>query len=463
MIEKRPNFFLLLGIDPDDAWKEDHFRRVLQEKQEAWRRQSAGVSRPAQEAKRNLGLLEEIEAVMLHSARREQEARAARALAKAPSLPNPPGQGDASAQRERELLARIQRLLLEVNLPDLYALFKLPASSSLAVLQRSVKRFQNQLAASASTERPEQLLRELVNCAEDIFHTEASRRFYDESLRRGGEARSEPEQEGEIAGPLDARAPIEKEPPQQHEPSKRMFSEQKKEQPFSIKGQFLAEEEKLSTSAPIASAYSDATDIAELVLKNLDGAFSLKWVWPATCTEALLLYSHADWPQPGRPGVIQLRITRSEYETRGHYELSGPLDLPYWIVVSAVLRKAEGPVITAGARVQGYMARKLFVDYEIKNARFGARRRTLHLYTRVPGRLPTLLLRSNIGHPPLTKEEGVLLQRIEGPLEVYGECVIPLPAEPRPNTFGALFLEDDRLYSVITLYRPPERKLSFGR
>lgn len=479
MSENRPNFFRLLGINPDDPWSDARFRQILQERKETWKRRESSVGPPAQEAKRNLALLDEIEAVMLSPARRTQEARAAEARTADPA----PAEA-LSSQVDAALLASVKRLLGEANHISIYEIFHLPPAGPLDVLQRSMERFHSELASSPSTERHIQMLRELVAYGRIIFRTASNKQRYDESLSASvgtdsgseetsgtadaGPGRGQSEQmigdnsQSREAGPTtsfayldqEAASPVphgsvEEEPP--------VFAQKPPATP-------VAEEAVAATAWSRAGAARPAPDdISGLTLKNLDGALNLKWTWPANCTEALLTYDHFNWPQPGQPDVIQIRITRSEYEIRGHYELRGPLDRPYFIVVAAVLRRSGVLVVTPGEQVQGYMARKLLVDYEIKNARFGARQRTLHLYTSVPGRIPTLLLRSCVGHPPLTRDEGMLFQRIVGPLNVHGELVVPLLNEGRPNTFGRLFLEDESLYTVITLCRPPERKLSFGR
>lgn len=479
MIENRPNFFHLLGIDPDDPWSDARLRQVLQEKERIWQSQKTGVAKRAHEAARNLALLSEIAEVMQNPAKRAQEAREARALAQA-APPARPSVERTSPQVDAALLTEVENLLRKTGCLNIYAVFYVSPSESLEVIQRHVESFRRQLAEDTFTDNYVQTLRKLVGYAEIIFRTASNRQRYDESLPGGADGAPKAGETNRMSAPRNPVKAFEQvtreDPPSQkvEKPSALRDKSVEKSEPLPRRDatrpppappqpSTTLDRERAGAPAQPAAVRPAPDDIAGLTLKNLDGALNLKWMWPADCTEALLTYGHFNWPQPGQPDVTQVRVTRAEYEVRGHYELRGPLDRPYFIVVAAVLRKAGVLVVTPGDRIQGYMARKLLVDYEIKNARFGTRQRTLHLYTSVPGRIPTLLLRSCVGHMPLTRDEGVLFQRIEGPLDVHGELTVPLLNEARPDTFGRLFLEDESLYTVITLCKPPERKLSFGR
>jgi hypothetical protein len=71
----RPNFFDLLGLDPDAPWNQAEFERIVKEKRREWTKRSMlGVGPDALLAKRNLGLIGEINRVMNDPALREKEA-----------------------------------------------------------------------------------------------------------------------------------------------------------------------------------------------------------------------------------------------------------------------------------------------------------------------------------------------------------------------------------------------------
>jgi hypothetical protein len=76
----KPNFFTLLGLDPDAAWDPARFKRVLGEKTDQWTRQSNGIATSAttRAARQYLRLLPEIEAVMADPAQRGAQAEAGR-------------------------------------------------------------------------------------------------------------------------------------------------------------------------------------------------------------------------------------------------------------------------------------------------------------------------------------------------------------------------------------------------
>ncbi len=75
---KRPNFFILLGLNPDAPWNDKLYEDALKEKRSFWSRQSSGVGKKAIEAQANLKLYAEIKAVMADDARRAAEAVEAR-------------------------------------------------------------------------------------------------------------------------------------------------------------------------------------------------------------------------------------------------------------------------------------------------------------------------------------------------------------------------------------------------
>ncbi|QXJ21488.1 hypothetical protein AGRA3207_002347 [Actinomadura graeca] len=85
---ERPNYFVLLEIDPDAPWDRMVFERTLSEAQKQWTRRSMGLqSLPATaEAKRLLGLLKDIRQVMGDPEQRKAEGDRARKQARAARL-----------------------------------------------------------------------------------------------------------------------------------------------------------------------------------------------------------------------------------------------------------------------------------------------------------------------------------------------------------------------------------------
>ena len=75
----RPNFFLLLGLNPDAVWNQAQFENVLKDKINQWARDSAGVAKKALTAKTYRALVPKIREVMADPVLRAQEAAAARA------------------------------------------------------------------------------------------------------------------------------------------------------------------------------------------------------------------------------------------------------------------------------------------------------------------------------------------------------------------------------------------------
>jgi hypothetical protein len=76
----RPNFFILLALDPDEPWDPISYQKVLQEKIRRWNRDSMSIAKKALPAQANRALLPLIRQVMENPTLREQEADEARKL-----------------------------------------------------------------------------------------------------------------------------------------------------------------------------------------------------------------------------------------------------------------------------------------------------------------------------------------------------------------------------------------------
>ena len=78
----RPNFFILLGLNPDQAWDEGKFQAALTAKSEEWNRLSLHPTKGA-EADINRGMIPEIKRVMAAPAERDKECQEAKKLGSA--------------------------------------------------------------------------------------------------------------------------------------------------------------------------------------------------------------------------------------------------------------------------------------------------------------------------------------------------------------------------------------------
>jgi hypothetical protein len=76
----RPNFFILLDLNPNATWDQTVFESALKAKRNDWSRQGSWVGQKALTAKQNLALIPEINRVMADETLREAEAEAARAV-----------------------------------------------------------------------------------------------------------------------------------------------------------------------------------------------------------------------------------------------------------------------------------------------------------------------------------------------------------------------------------------------
>jgi hypothetical protein len=203
-------------------------------------------------------------------------------------------------------------------------------------------------------------------------------------------------------------------------------------------------------------------DISELKCQNLGTSLRLQWKWPPKCQEALVSYSYHGWPKLGEQTENTHKVSRTEYEFHGHYDIKGTtMGQNYHIVVAAVVGQGRDQVISSGARIEVLLAERVVLTYEIKNPTLFRKKRTLHLFPRNSGKLPVFLLVSRRDRLPMSKAEGELLLRM-GPLLVERdkEVVVELPDRSfPPRTFGKLYLEDDNAYNVVRIDHPGQEKL----
>ncbi len=76
----RPNYFLLLALNPDEPWEPALYQKALQDKIRQWSRESMSVAKKALPAQANRALLPHIREVMEDPALRNKEAEEARKL-----------------------------------------------------------------------------------------------------------------------------------------------------------------------------------------------------------------------------------------------------------------------------------------------------------------------------------------------------------------------------------------------
>jgi hypothetical protein len=105
----RPNFFIMLGLDPAAPWDQATYERALADCRNRWSRQSSGIKDdPATvEAKRNLALIRELKGMMLDPVKREAERVTALAA-----------QADELLRRQDRLTERLDLMLAKGFLWD---------------------------------------------------------------------------------------------------------------------------------------------------------------------------------------------------------------------------------------------------------------------------------------------------------------------------------------------------------
>ena len=100
-----PNFFILLGLDPDALWDEKQFEQALETKRNEWSLMSnKGIGARRDEAKKNLRLISQIRKVMADQDKRSEQAKAAKEELKTSKKENDRDRFNKFTERARRVL-----------------------------------------------------------------------------------------------------------------------------------------------------------------------------------------------------------------------------------------------------------------------------------------------------------------------------------------------------------------------
>ncbi len=232
----RPNFFLLLGLDPHDRWDQAVFERRLEEKTREWSRASSGVGKPAQEAAPRREVIPQIREVMNKDESRAEEAAAALVEAdkartallaefeealrigvakgyvtsgelagwiktyagaltqaeirKRITVPILAGSAAAAApvapQLDSVTAKTIRDRLDTLGLRDLYALLGMPAKTDTTTLAQRARSLNAELQRNMNKTADLTARIELLGNAMEIFKSDDMRSRYDETQRMAG-------------------------------------------------------------------------------------------------------------------------------------------------------------------------------------------------------------------------------------------------------------------------------------
>jgi hypothetical protein len=201
-------------------------------------------------------------------------------------------------------------------------------------------------------------------------------------------------------------------------------------------------------------------EVRELRVQSLGSALRLIWLWPENCAAIRVSYSYDGWPQIGN-SAISHTITRIEYDQHGYFDIRGLQNQDCYINVACVFHNGSEQLITEGVKKRASIASKTGLRYVIKNPTFLHRRRALYIFVRTPGAmssLPAMVLLMKRNSLPFHQKDGEVLLKIPAGLSGnLKEHVIPLSDRIfPPNTFAKLFLEDDDMHDIVTIYHDEE-------
>ena len=229
----RPNFFVLLGLNPNALWDQATFENALKIMQNEWSRQGNWVGNKALNAKKNLAFIPEIKRVMADEGLRALEAEAARAIVASerqlrfdafekrlgfihaarsieeadlnkliddfqdilsPSevkarimvpIISAPAVEKTVEQLDPTIAKKILDLLQLINMKTLYEALQLPKVTATPELYRVAEELYKAVVRRMPKTAEVTALTELAGLAMEVFKTEDTRQRYDESLRQG--------------------------------------------------------------------------------------------------------------------------------------------------------------------------------------------------------------------------------------------------------------------------------------
>ncbi len=421
----RPNFFLLLGLNPNEVWNQTLFEETLQQKRGEWSRQGAGVTKKALVAKQNLALLQQIGEVMLDSAQREMEASAARK--ELTSLRNVQLEQfarqlafmNAKDAVEQEEVARFIDAFKHLLTPEeITSRISVKIHTAAPTHTKTASMLDVSIVKSVTDRLPlihMNTLYELLQCSTKVTTPEllrAAEKFYMQAVRLPPTA--EVTVKIELAG--------------------------------LARQVFKSEEHRASYDESIRQA-----SLAQL-LNELDASVSRSTEREVHQKQVLLFLENAKkegWRE--HEALARLRAYARQRK---------------WSMTTPAIHEGAENVSTQATRLvmaQGAGVLPLsqtVITYEIKLPTLFRKQRTLHIAADPPGDLPDLLLMSRQGRLPFGKNDGCLFYRLTGASLSKRSLVCDLPDTPLPSrTFAKLFLGDDSTYRLFMVHHPCEDRM----
>lgn len=230
----RPNFFILLELDPNATWDPAKFESALRDKRNEWSKQSSSIGPKSLKAKQYLSMIPEMTRVMSDAALRTNEENSARAMLNVQikarkeafqkqltflnaarsitkaeldkfiqefqdiyspdvikAMIKVPVQSDASAPTVPQPLdpskaKRIAGLLEVVNKQSLYDVLQLSDKTGVKELHEAAEKLYQDMGRRMPKTTEVTVTAELAGLALEIFQSEEMRKRYDESIRQAG-------------------------------------------------------------------------------------------------------------------------------------------------------------------------------------------------------------------------------------------------------------------------------------
>lgn len=212
--------------------------------------------------------------------------------------------------------------------------------------------------------------------------------------------------------------------------------------------------------------FASADDVTNLKVQNMGHVLRLQWDWPKNCTEAIVAYNYNDWPTLESGSTVKARLTRSQYNLNGYFDIQNPKPADHYITVFAVIGQGGQSIVSSGlapsARKLMSLQSRLSLTFEIVKPSFLKKHHVLSIHVNGQGELPALILTGKSMSLPMTKSDGMVLINIP-PQQVNNDQIrIDLPGHSRQsNLYARLFPQNDDDLDRVRIQMPDPNQVRF--
>ena len=205
---------------------------------------------------------------------------------------------------------------------------------------------------------------------------------------------------------------------------------------------------------------TNISDVTKPQLQMSGSDLYLTWEWPKGLSKVLILYRHDQFPQGIHDADAAQRVlSKQEYDLHQGFVLRDACTTDWYFNIHAMIEDGGKASYSPGVKQQ---SAKTVIQYDLVIRRqyyvFG--KVTAKLLLKIEAgesRFPELVVISNRGCPPLTREHGVPIMTI--PASQGTSVSVPLDVMLEDDMFIKLFLKDAREDQSYLVEGPLQHKL----